>query len=322
MSAPKGLLAANLVCMISMVVWAAGLPANAILLPLLPPLSLSAARFGMAAAALLPLWVAVEGFGVLRGAQWLKGIAVGGMIGIGGLCVILGQSLTDAVTVAVISATMPVVAIAIEVVLDGRRLTLAIVAGLALAVVGGIIALGGGVDGLSLGLGALICFGSVLFFTFGSRLTVTAFPVLTPLGRTAVTLTGAAIGTIIIALVHAVRFLPMPDFGQIGPGESGMMMVLAVPNFGQLGPREWGALVVFAVGSLAVSQVLWIISVGKLGIGLAALHINAAPFYVMLILFAFGDPWNWQQAFGAAIVGLGVLVAQGIIPLQRKPIAV
>ncbi|MDB5665594.1 MAG: hypothetical protein JWS11_2137, partial [Cypionkella sp.] len=38
MSAPKGLLAANLVCMISMVVWAAGLPANAILLPLLPPL--------------------------------------------------------------------------------------------------------------------------------------------------------------------------------------------------------------------------------------------------------------------------------------------
>ncbi|MDB5666906.1 DMT family transporter, partial [Cypionkella sp.] len=303
MSAPKGLLAANLVCMISMVVWAAGLPANAILLPLLPPLSLSAARFGMAAAALLPFWVLVEGFGVLRGAQWLKGSAVGGMIGIGGLCVILGQSLTDAVTVAVISATMPVVAIAIEVVLDGRRLTLAIVAGLALAVVGGIIALGGGVGGLSLGLGALICFGSVLFFTFGSRLTVTAFPVLTPLGRTTVTLTGAAIATLIIAPLHALTFGPMP-------------------NFGQLGPREWGALVVFAVGSLAVSQVLWIISVGKLGIGLAALHINAAPFYVMLILFAFGDPWNWQQAFGAAIVGLGVLVAQGIIPLQRKPIAV
>lgn len=299
MTASKGLLTANLVCMFSMLIWAAGLPANEILLPLLPPLSLSAARFGLAAAALLPFWVLVEGAGVLRGAGWLKGIAVGGMIGLGGLFVILGQSLTDAVTVAVISATMPIVGIALEVVLDGRRLTPALVLGLALAVVGGIVALGGGVGGLSLGFGALICFASVVTFTLGSRLTVTAFPALTPLGRTTVTLTGAAIATLIIAPLHAITFGPVPDFGL-------------------LGPKEFGALAVFAIGSLAVSQVLWILSVGKLGIGLAALHINATPFYVMLILFAFGAAWNWQQAFGAAIVGVGVLVAQGIIPLQRR----
>lgn len=301
MTTSKGLLTANLVCMFSMLIWAAGLPANEILIPLLPPLSLSAARFGLAAAALLPFWVLVEGAGVLRGAGWLKGIAVGGMIGLGGLFVILGQSLTDAVTVAVISATMPIVGIALEVVLDGRRLTPALVLGLGLAVIGGIVALGGGVGGLSLGLGALICFASVLTFTLGSRLTVTAFPALTPLGRTTVTLTGAAIATLIIAPLHAALIGPAPDFGL-------------------LGPKEFAALAVFAVGSLALSQVLWILSVGKLGIGLAALHINATPFYVMLILFAFGAAWNWQQAFGAAIVGLGVLVAQGIIPLQRRTV--
>ena len=301
MTASKGLLTANLVCMFSMLIWSTGLPANEILLPLLPPLSLSAARFALAAAALLPFWVLMEGAGVLRGAGWLKGIAVGGMIGLGGLFVILGQSLTDAVTVAVISATMPVVGIALEVVLDGRRLTPALVLGLGLAVIGGIVALGGGVDGLSLGLGALICFASVLTFTLGSRLTVTAFPALTPLGRTTVTLTGAAIATLIIAPLHALTFGPVPDFGL-------------------LGPKEFAALAVFAVGSLAVSQVLWILSVGKLGIGLAALHINATPFYVMVILFGLGAAWNWQQAFGAAIVGLGVLVAQGIIPLQRRTV--
>ena len=302
MTTSKGLLTANLVCMLSMLIWSTGLPANEILLPLLPPLSLSAARFVLAAAALLPFWVLMEGFGVLRGAGWLKGIAVGGMIGLGGLFVILGQSLTDPVTVAVISATMPVVGIALEVVLDGRRLTLALVLGLGLAVIGGIVALGGGVGGLSLGLGALICFASVLTFTLGSRLTVTAFPALTPLGRTTVTLTGAAIATLIIAPLHAFTFGPVPDFSL-------------------LGPKEFAALAVFAVGSLALSQVLWILSVGKLGIGLAALHINATPFYVMLILFAFGAAWNWQQAFGAAIVGLGVLVAQGIIPLQRQAVS-
>jgi membrane protein YdbS with pleckstrin-like domain len=43
--------------------------------------------------------------------------------------------------------------------------------------------------------------------------------------------------------------------------------------------------------------------------------MNATPFYVMLILFAMGGAWNWTQAFAAAIVGLGVLIAQGVIPL-------
>jgi hypothetical protein len=35
----------------------------------------------------------------------------------------------------------------------------------------------------------------------------------------------------------------------------------------------------------------------------------------MLILFALGGLWNWPQAFAAALVGLGVLIAQGILPL-------
>jgi hypothetical protein len=66
---------------------------------------------------------------------------------------------------------------------------------------------------------------------------------------------------------------------------------------------------------------MWIMSVERLGIGLSALHINAAPFYVMLILFALGAGWNWTQAGAAAVVGLGVLVAQGIItlPFGRRP---
>lgn len=295
---PIGLLAANLICMLSMLVWAAGLPAAEIIIPLLPALSFSAARMSLGALALLPLWVLIEGFGVLRGAAWIKGIAVGSLLGAGALCVILGQTLTDPVTVAIISATMPVVGIALEVALDGKKLTFALVAGVVLSLIGGVIALGGGLGGLSLGIGALICFVSVLTFTLASRLTVTSFPGLTPLGRTTVTLTGAAIATLIAATVQIGFGTPAPDFTTFGL-------------------RETAALLVFAVGGLAISQVLWIISVGHLGIGLAALHINATPFYVMLIMFAFGDPWNWMQAFGALVVGLGVLLAQGIIPVGK-----
>ncbi|WP_291837882.1 hypothetical protein [Limimaricola sp.] len=42
----------------------------------------------------------------------------------------------------------------------------------------------------------------------------------------------------------------------------------------------------------------------------AAFHINIAPFYVMMILLALGGVWNWPQAIGAAIVALGVVLAQ------------
>ena len=65
---------------------------------------------------------------------------------------------------------------------------------------------------------------------------------------------------------------------------------------------------------LSLTQMLWIAAVGHLGIGVASLHMNAAPFYVMLFLFALGDPWNWTQAFGALIVGAGVLIAQSSRP--------
>ena len=189
-AAPRSPLAANLICMASMLVWAVGLPAADVLLAALPPLVITALRLVLAAAVLLPLWALADGWSAQRRAPWWRGIGVGGI-------------------------------------------------------------------GFGLGLGALAAFGSVLAFTWGSRASVTAFPTLTAIG-----------------------------------------------------PREIGALVLYAVTGLALSQVLWILSVGQLGIGLASLHINAAPFYVMAILYALGGPWNATQALGAAIVGVGVLIAQ------------
>jgi drug/metabolite transporter (DMT)-like permease len=130
-------------------------------------------------------------------------------------------------------------------------------------------------------------------------MTVTSFPTLTPLGRTTVTLTGAALATSGAAGVNAL-------LGGAGP------------DWQALGLKELGALAVFAIGGLAISQVLWIMSIGSLGIAMSSLHLNATPFYVMLILFALGGAWDWQQALAATVVGLGVLIAQGIVPLGRR----
>lgn len=290
---------ANVICMLSMLVWAAGLPAAELLIGKVPPLPLTAARMAMAAAVLLPLWLVLEGATPLKSAHWGKGIVIGGLtIGLGAFMLVIGQSMTGPVTVAIISASMPLIGIAIEVILDGRKITPALVIGLVLALIGGVMALGSGAASVNLGLGALFCFASVLIFTIGSRLTVTAFPALSPLGRTTLTLTGAAILTSVAALIHAAS------------GATG-------PDWALLGWPEFGALAIFSIGGLAISQVLWIMSVGHLGIGLASLHINATPFYVMLILFVLGAAWSWPQAIAATVVGLGVLIAQDLFSKNR-----
>ena len=294
------LLTANLICMGSMLIWAAGLPAADHVIPLLVAEQLNALRMLLAGGFLVVVWAVFEGFAPLRATNWLKGIAVGSLIGLGAWFLIKGQAIGGAVTAAVISSTLPVVGIALEVALDRRKVTLALILGLILSLAGGVMALdmgaGGVGGGLSLAWGAFLCFGSVVSFAIGSRLTVTAFPRETPLGRTAVTLTGAAIAALVVA------------GGQVGLGGD-------LPSFAAWGWKEIGAILLFSVGALGISQVMWIMSVERLGIGLSALHINAAPFYVMLILFALGGLWNWPQAFAAALVGLGVLIAQGILPL-------
>ncbi len=291
------LVRANLLCMLSMLVWAVALPAADLLIASVPPLPLTAARMALASACLLPLWWWLEGGAALRNAPWGRAILIGGStIGGGAFMLVVGQGMTNAVTVALVSASMPLIAIAIEVVLDARRLTAALVVGVLLSLGGGAMAMGSGAGGVGLGLGALLCFLAVLLFTLGSRATVTAFALLTPLGRTTVTLTGAALTTCAAAGLNA-------------------LLGGAAPQWALLGFNELAALALFSIGGLAISQLLWIMSVGRLGIALSSLHINATPFYVMGTLFALGGAWNWTQAWAAAVVALGVLVAQGIVRL-------
>ncbi len=293
------LVTANLICVASMLVWAAGLPAADLVIPLIPPLPLTAMRTGLAALVLMSVWLAVEGFGPIRKARWGMGVGIGGIcIGLGAVLLVIGQAYTDAITVSIITASMPITGIALEVLLDGRRVTAAVIAGLCLSLFGGLIALAQGGFSLDLGVGALAAFTSCTVFAWGSRATVTSLPDMTPLGRTALTVAGAFLAMLAISLTWAA----------IGG---------APVQWAALGAKQLGALAIFGIGSLAISQILWIISVERLGIGTASLHMNAVPFYVMIIAFGLGADWSWLQTFGAGIVVLGVMVAQDMIRLPR-----
>jgi drug/metabolite transporter (DMT)-like permease len=295
----QGLLTANIICLVSMVIWAAGLPAADLIIPHMPPVALTAARATLAALVLVPIWWAVEGFDGVRQADWLRGAWVGFVaLGLASVCVVIALALTDSVTVAIVTATMPVAGIVLEWALDKRPFTAALALGLLLSIIGGLVALACGVTRIDLGLGALAALASVICYTWGSRETVKALPGMTALGRSAVTVAGAAVVMLIAAVADG--------------------MVRDVwPNWQAIGIREFSGLAIFGIGSMAVSQMLWILSVGRIGIGAASLHMNAVPFYVMLIVFLFGGAWNWWQTAGAVIVVMGAFVAQGLIRLPR-----
>lgn len=295
----RSLVYANMLCLLSMLTWAVGLPALGHLVQFIPPLTLTALRVGLAGAVLVVAWILWEGWATVRHAAWGRGIVVGFVVmGVGAVLVAIALQQTDAVTVAIITAMMPLVGIGLECLLDGRRLTGMLVTGLVLSLAGGLVALDLRAATPALGWGALAAFGSVLAFTWGSRASVTAFAELTPLGRSAITVAGAGISMTILAVITAWVGGPATDWPSIGLTEIAL-------------------LVAASIGSIAISQTLWISSVGLLGIGIASLHMNAVPFYVMLITFALGGAWNWMQALGAAIVVFGVCVAQGMVPFRR-----
>ncbi|MEM7440486.1 MAG: hypothetical protein AAF393_12875 [Pseudomonadota bacterium] len=89
-------------------------------------------------------------------------------------------------------------------------------------------------------------------------------------------------------------------------------MIFGLPGvtFGDTDAAALSLLGVYAFGAMAISQILWIIGVGRMGIGLASFHLNAVPFYVMLIALTFGGAWSWDQAFGAGLLAIGVVLAQ------------
>jgi drug/metabolite transporter (DMT)-like permease len=237
------------------------------------------------------------GISPLSQLPWIKGFWIGFFgFGTGSMLLLLSQSMTNALTAAMAAATMPICAVALEVALDGRKLTLGFLAGLALVILGGLTASGIQFDDFQFGLGFLIGLFAASLFAWGSRATVKEFPESTPLARTTVTTLGMT-GFCAVLFFGALIF-KIPGTNVPTPTDNDFILLL-----------------IYALFSLALSQWIWILGVGKVGIGVASFHLNAAPFYVMLVMLIFGYGWSWLQAFGACILAVGVIMAQS----QPKP---
>ena len=100
----------NAICAFSMATWAASFPAAEVLLNNgWDPLFLIIMRYVVTIGLILPVWTLVEGHHVVMNARWVKGLWIGGYaFGLGAYLILLAQSLTDPVLVAVIASAMPI----------------------------------------------------------------------------------------------------------------------------------------------------------------------------------------------------------------------
>ena len=284
-------LTGNGLAVASMLTWAAGFPAAEVLLQTWPPVALLAARLALAVLVMVPIWVLMDGPRRVLSARWGYAMLVGGLgMGSGMFLLILAQKLTDPVTVAIIASCAPLVATLLELAAGTRQLKWNFALGVIVSIVGGLIATSA-LAPAQLGLGAACAVVSTALFCWASMATARDFPELSQTGRTTIVFVGG--------LVMATLLV----FGAAQVGWD----VMPATAFDM---QQAGMLVIYALVSMGLSQVLFIASVGKLGVALTSFHINVAPFYVMLIMLVLGEEWNWTRALGAGIVAMAVVIAQ------------
>ena len=284
----------NTILVAAISIFALGFPAAEYLLDDWDVVTVITVRNVFAFILLFFIWIVLEGSAVIRSANWIKGFWIGGIgFGIGSFLLLFVQSLTTPVIAALAAATMPLAAVTLEIVFDGRKMTQLFLIGIILVLFGGFVATGATFDGISFGfrLGALLVFIPAAIFAWGSRATVKNLPGMTSLGQTTITTFGMAIFTLVLYVI--CNFL----LQIIGP-------------YPEITIKHFGLILIYAWLGFAISQIFWIRGVRGLGVGIASFHLNALPFYVMFFLFLLGESWNWQQAIGAVIVTTGVILSQ------------
>ena len=288
----------NLIALFSTVLWSSAFPATEYLLRGWDPLVLCVARLFGAALSILLLTLVMGQVRELARAPW-RDVWLLGALGVAApvFLLIAGQNRSDAVTVAIVSTTLPLISALMSWFLDGRRPGALVAIGILLAIAGATVADAGGPDGPR--GGEILVLASMIAWIWYSR---AALQRLAGFGDLALSGLTFAAGALIAAVVLAVA---------LASGLALPRLALDTPNVSAL---LWMSMI-----AIGLSVPLWFTSARLLGITIAAIHTNLAPFYVMLIALAFGGTVSGRQAVGAALVAAGALLAQ--LSSARQPAA-
>jgi drug/metabolite transporter (DMT)-like permease len=292
--------AAELGVLLVALIWGSNFIVVKAALDVLPPVGMSALRFGLASIALLVLLRLREGsVGVpLRD---LAGMAVVGVLGFGLYQVFwtTGLESMPAGDSALLIAATPVLTALLAVVagsdtLTPRKLAGALISFAGVAVVIGgsqALALGGSLVGEALTLGAALCF--AIYTSFGA-------PILrrhSPLRTTTWTMTAGSL-----------FLLP------IGGAQ------LAEIDLSAVAPAVWAAVLYSAVFPVALSNVIVFHGVKLLGPTRIAAYQFLVPAFAVVMAAAFlQEPVRLAQVVGGVVIVAGILVTRsGAATLRRR----
>jgi drug/metabolite transporter (DMT)-like permease len=282
----------NAVALLSTIIWSSSFPATEYLLRAWDPLLLGVARLAGAATFLLALALLGGQAHNLRRAPWRDVLSIG-TIGVAApvFLIVFGQAYSDAVTVSIVGTSLPLISALMGWALDGRRPGAPVAVGIALAVIGGSVAAAadpGGPDGPR--GGEVLVLGAMIAWIWYSRAALARLAALGDLALSGLTFAAGAL----VAATFVALSLPL---GIVTPRMA-------------LDPPHLAALLWMSMIAIGLSVPLWFTCSRLLGITVAAIHTNLAPFYVMLIALAFGGAVSGRQVLGAVLVALGALLAQ------------
>ncbi|HMR29415.1 MAG TPA: DMT family transporter [Geminicoccaceae bacterium] len=278
----------NLAAFLSTILWASAFPVTQHLLETWDPLPLAAARLGLASAAMLVMAFMSRQLPAARALPWRDICLLGGLgVAVSVLCLLAGQALSDPVTASAIATMQPVAALLIGYASGRERLRPLQIMGILLAVSGALV-VSPASQGAAFRGGEPLLVANVLLWTWYSH---GARERLGGLGT-------FAVGGLTMAVASAVLVAGSIAVSPIHPQAVDL----------SLDSLPW--LFWMGVVGIGLSVPLWLSSVRLLGLAIASLHINLAPFYVILIGLLFGGSLSARQIFGAGLVATGAIVAQ------------
>jgi len=276
----------------SMVLWSTALPATEVLLQSWHPLAISVGRLVLGGVALTCALVVMGRTREIRHAPWKDIFYIGGL-GLGGATIFLNWGLvfSNPTTAAIILTSMPAVALVFGVIRGEERVSIRLLTGIGLALIGGAWAsLSGRADIIGLEGGEFAILLSVIFFVWYSRAAVRRLSMLSATAKSGLTLSmgGVVVGGVVIA---------------------SQLLGVETVNF-ETSPISMALILWIACICNGFAMILWLTGVERIGMVITSIHMNMVPFYVMLCVLALGGTVSFGQTSGALLVVIGVVISQ------------
>ena len=148
---------------------------------------------------------------------------------------LLGQYFSNPIAAAIAAALMPLIAASFEVLWDGRRASIMLGLGVALAVTGGLLAVTKDWSINDFGIGFVMALISTGIFAWASRAAVRELPGVSDLGRSAACFVGVILASAILWGVSLVFDLPLS--GMTSLPLQGVLVLLYYAFFAIAMPR-------------------------------------------------------------------------------------